>query len=86
MSSPAVERSRARRIEAYRKRLQEAAPALLEALEAIADGAVDEEPQYEDWGGDTERAEIWAGDHEHYRCAQIARAAIALVDGEEDPE
>jgi hypothetical protein len=51
------------------------------ALAFIASGAPTEEPEYGDWGGDTERAETWGGEQEHWRLAQIARTALAVVEG-----
>jgi hypothetical protein len=48
------------------------------ALGRIAADAPESEPEYDDWGGDTERAETWGGDQEHWRLAQIAREALAF--------
>lgn len=48
----------------------------LEALEDIWRDAPEEEPKYDDWGGDTERAERWGQEHEHWRLARIARSAV----------
>jgi hypothetical protein len=51
------------------------------ALALIMSDAPTTEPEYDDWGGDTERAETWGGEQEHWRLAQIARDALAVVEG-----
>ena len=60
---------------------------LLRALKKVMQGAPPTEPDYQDWGGDTERAENYGAAQEHWRIAQIARAAIAAAEsgGEECP-
>ena len=39
------------------------------------------EPEYEDWGGDSESAEVWGGLHGLWEAAAALRAAL----GPEDP-
>ena len=58
-------------------------PAILAVLEAVLLGAPPTEPEYQDWGGDTERAENYGAAQEHWRLAQIARAAIAAAEPKE---
>ncbi len=50
---------------------------LVTALEKIAADAPLEEPEYEDWGGDTEEAERWGMEHGAWTAAQTARRALA---------
>ena len=45
-------------------------------LQEVIRGAPEAEPEYKDWGGDTERAEIWGGTQEHWRIAEIVRKAL----------
>lgn len=52
----------------------------LEALHEIVRRAPEEEPEYSDWGGDTEDAEVWGQSAGLWEAAQIARAAIKEVD------
>lgn len=56
------------------------------ALKEIVRDAPETEPVYDDWGGDTERAENWGGAQEHWRCAQIARKALEQADRTPHPD
>ena len=66
-------------------RLIAAAPELLACLREIVRDAPETEPEYGDWGGDTERAERWGSAQEHWRLAELARAALAKAQGVEHP-
>lgn len=48
----------------------------VEALRRIAEDAPNEEPEYGDWGGDTERAEQWGLRAAAWKAGQIARKAL----------
>ena len=69
--APSLERCRAN------ARLIAAAPEMLACLREIVRDAPETEPEYGDWGGDTERAERWGSAQEHWRLAELARAALA---------
>ncbi len=60
-------------------RLIAAAPEMLACLREIVRDAPETEPEYDSWGGDTERAERWGGDWEHWRLAELARVVLAGV-------
>ena len=66
-------------------RLIAAAPEMLACLREIVRDAPETEPEYGDWGGDTERAERWGSAQEHWRLAELARAALAKAQGVEHP-
>ena len=57
-----------------------AAPELLACLREIVRDAPETEPEYGDWGGDTERAERWGSAQEHWRLAELARASLAKAE------
>lgn len=52
------------------------ASGLRDALRKIIADAPEAEPEYGDWGGDTERAETWGSEHEEWRIAQLIRRAL----------
>ncbi len=62
-------------------RLIAAAPEMLACLREIVRDAPEMEPEYDSWGGDTERAERWGGDWEHWRLAELARVVLAGGEG-----
>ena len=45
-------------------------------LQQILQDAPELEPEYKDWGGDTERAEIWGGMQTHWEIAEIVREVL----------
>lgn len=47
-----------------------------EALERIAENGPEHEPEYQDWGGDTGRAEKWGLRMGAWEAARIARKAL----------
>jgi hypothetical protein len=49
---------------------------LASALREIIRRAPDQEPEYQEWGGDTEDAETWGQSAGLWEAAQIARAAL----------
>lgn len=57
-------------------RLMVASPALADALREIIRRAPATEPEYDDWGGDTEDAETWGQSAGLWEAAQIAREAL----------
>ena len=62
IEDPAAELARLRRVE--------------DAARAVVASAPEVEPEYEDWGGDTERAEVWGGLHGLWEAANALRAAL----------
>ena len=58
---------------------------MLACLREIVRDAPETEPEYGDWGGDTECAERWGSAQEHWRLAELARAALAKPQGVEHP-
>jgi hypothetical protein len=56
--------------------LEEAPSQLVTALREIIRRAPDQEPEYQDWGGDTEDAETWGQSAGLWEAAEIAREAL----------